>query len=467
MVQNCGKCNRVNPREAAYCYFDGSALPGARHSGGNAAHTANLFPTPFVFPRGRSCRTFDELAVACHEHWPAARALLRQGYFESFLHGLGRKDLAQAASDAAHYLDADRGLDQLLARLPTRVLDKPKLRVSPRELHLGQIKFGENRTFDLRLENQGMRLLYGSVSCEECNWLTLGDAKGAMEKHFQFGAEAVIAVHVLGHRLRASIQPLEGRLIVDSNGGTEQITIWAEVPPKPFRTGVLAGARSPRQLAEKARQTPKEAADYFESGAVARWYKDNGWTYPVSGPAFRGPAAVQQFFEVLGLATPPKVELSENSITLRGAVGEALEYVLQVRNTESRPRLVFAHAVSNQPWLEIGQARLNGSMASIPLVVRAVPDHPGTHLTARVVVLANGNQRFVVPVSLHIGVNRPRSNRAVPVPGSSAPRFIASTSGSPNGHPSVWTRMRRILRNAWPLAVSLPALAASSGRLIC
>ncbi|HEY1858855.1 MAG TPA: hypothetical protein VGG61_00780, partial [Gemmataceae bacterium] len=383
MAQTCGKCKRVNPPDAAYCYFDGSALGNAPQNGNHASSAARPFPSPFVFPRGRTCRTFDELAVACHDYWLAARELLQQGFFESFLKSLGRADLAQAAGDAAHFLDPDRGLDQLLSRLPTAVLGNPKLHVSPREVHLGQLRMGENRAFDLRLENQGMRLLYGSVSCEEGNWLTLGDAKGATEKHFQFGSDAVIAVHVQGKRLRAGVKPLEGRLLVDSNGGVDTVVIRADVPPKPFPTGVLAGARSPRQLAEKARQAPKDAAAFFESGAVARWYKDNGWTYPVSGPAFRGAAAVQQFFEVLGLASPPKVELSERHITLRGNVGESVEHMLQVKNTEQRPRLIFAHAVSNQPWLEIGRAKLNGDMASIPLSVPSIPDCLGQQLTAR------------------------------------------------------------------------------------
>src|SRR5947209_20389916 len=93
MVQTCDKCKRSNPPEAAFCYFDGSALPGAAHLGRARYATHRRFPSPFVFPRGRACGTFDELAVACQEDWPAARELLQQGYFETFLNGLGRADL--------------------------------------------------------------------------------------------------------------------------------------------------------------------------------------------------------------------------------------------------------------------------------------------------------------------------------------------------------------------------------------
>jgi hypothetical protein len=265
-----------------------------------------------------------------------------------------------------------------------------------------------------------------------------------MQKHFQFGAEGVIAVRVQGKRLRAGAKPLEGKLLVDSNGGMETVVIRADVPAKPFTTGILAGARSPRQLAENARQAPKKAAEFFESGAVARWYKENGWTYPVAGPAFRGAAAVQQFFEVLGLATPPRVELSERRVTLRGNVGEPIEYVLQVKNREDRPRLVFAHAASNQPWLEIGAARLNGSTASIPLRVPSVPDRPGEQVSARVAVIANGNQRFIVPVSLMIGNSRDANTNGTHELSAETQRTLKTNSVA--GATSVWTRLGRFIR---------------------
>ena len=61
---------------------------------------------------------------------------------------------------------------------------------------------------------------------------------------------------------------------------------------------------------------------------MAAWYAANGWAYPVQGPASTGLAAVQQFFEALGLTAPPKVEISDRSLTLFGKpgdMGEALQ----------------------------------------------------------------------------------------------------------------------------------------------
>src|SRR5262249_14254599 len=163
---------------------------------------------------------------------------------------------------------------------------------------LGTLPVGEDRRFDLHLENRGMRLLYGTVSVEDCPWLALGDAPGAAQKIFQLFHEATVPVHVVGKHLRASSKPLEGRLSVESNGGGPvPVVVRAEVPVTPYPgAGVLAGARSPRQVAEKAKAHPKEAAVLFESGEVAQWYASNGWTYPVQGPPSSGLGAVQQFF---------------------------------------------------------------------------------------------------------------------------------------------------------------------------
>ena len=91
-------------------------------NGGPVAVGAQAFAHPFVFPGGRQCRSFDELALACQEEWTAARDLLKQGYLENFFGGLGRVDLAMAAKEAAKFPDRDRGLDQLLDKLPTDVL---------------------------------------------------------------------------------------------------------------------------------------------------------------------------------------------------------------------------------------------------------------------------------------------------------------------------------------------------------
>jgi hypothetical protein len=396
MVQTCSKCSRANPADAVYCYFDGFVLGSPARNG--AAVASRAFAHPFVFPSGRQCRDFDELALACQEDWAAACELLHKGYLKNFFSGLGRADLALAANEAARFPDPDRGLDQLLAKLPTEALDEPQLRVQTLEINLGVLSIGQPRDFQLHLENQGMRLLYGTIACADGDWLTLGDP--ANQKHFQFLHELSLPIRVRPDKLRANKTPLEAHLEIESNGGSFIVVVRALVPIKPFPNGALAGARSPRQVAEKAKANTKEAASLFENGAVAGWYRSNGWTYPVQGPPASGLGAIQQFFEALGLTAPPKVEISTSRIDFFGKVGDRLRQTLEVMSHEKRP--VYAHAVSNQPWLEVGPVKLNGRRAALDLSVPSVPDRQGETLTAKLVVQSNGNQRFIVPVSLQI-----------------------------------------------------------------
>src|SRR5204863_9244024 len=105
--------------------------------------------------------------------------------------------------------------------------------------------------------------------------------------------------------------------------------------------------------------------------------------------------------EAVGLSTPPRVEISEMLVNLRGQPGERLQHTLAVSTQEKRA--VYASAASNQSWLQVGPVEADGRTATIPLVVPAVPGRPGeTHL-ARVHVRANGNQQFVVGVRLIVG----------------------------------------------------------------
>ena len=85
-------------------------------------------------------------------------------------------------------------------------------------------------------------------------------------------------MRVVGKRLRAYGPPQKAELSIESNGGNFLLPVEVRVPVKPFPEGILSGAISPRQLAEKAKPHPKEAAVLLENGAVERWYAANGWT---------------------------------------------------------------------------------------------------------------------------------------------------------------------------------------------
>jgi hypothetical protein len=438
MALICRTCSRANPADARYCYNDGFALDGATGGRGPIAIGAQPFSHAFVFPSGRSCRNFDELAIACDTDWNNAKDLLKQGFLERFLGGMGRVDLAMAARQAAAEPDLDRALDNFLGKLPSSTRDPAKLVAAPLEVNLGILSRDANSSFSLNLENQGMGLLYGSVAAADTPWLAIGEGAGTPNKLFQCRRDQTLNVHVVGKFLRAANKPVEGRLVIESNGGTMTVMVRATVPVKPYPEGVLGGARSPRELALKAKAAPKEAAQLFERGGVQAWYDSNGWTYPVQGSAAHGVAAVQQFFEALGLVSPPKVDISERRVQLYGAPGAAVDYELQVKAAEKRP--VFAHATSSAPWLQIGRVVHAGNTARIPVKVPCIPALPGEQLKGNINVRSNGNQTFSVEVALNVAAGPggipPRRSPGVPV---------LSAAGTNGGFADVVPEMEPVL----------------------
>ncbi|MEI7687381.1 MAG: hypothetical protein WCL32_20425 [Planctomycetota bacterium] len=425
----CRQCSRVNPAEAYYCYFDGAALAGRAASDGPINLGAQPFPSPFVFPSGVNCRNFDQLAMACQQNWKEAVSVLKEGYLGSFFGSIGRADLARAAKEGAAFPGPNRGLDQLLGKLPSQTLESPKLRVEPTEINLGQLRIGTDRTLDLALENQGQRLVYGVVT-SDCPWLTLA---GHSTKQFELTEEMTIPIQIIGKSLRARLKPQEGHLIVESNAGNFIITLRIEVPPLPFPEGSLTGALSPRQIAEKAKANPNAAVPMFEGGAVARWFAANGLAYPVQGPTAPGVAGVQQFFEALGLAKPPKVEFTPRPIHVEGSAGETFEYSLVVATQDKK--LVYAYATADQPWIDSGAAKPNGRTCAIPLKI-TVPPAPGETRKAKVTVHANGNQRFSFTVTAAVRGQR-RTSKVVLPAANPQPVVTATALDEPTVNPDI------------------------------
>lgn len=397
----CPRCSHSNPDEALFCYYDGAALgdPARRQAVTDPAR--QRFVTPFVFPSGQTCYTFDELCLAIQANWDEARQLLRQGVLAGFFAGLGRGDLALAANEAARAPDLDRGLDGLLRRLPARVVESAQLLIEPSQINCGVVRPGQDLNVDLHLHNEGMGLLTASVSCEDAAWIALGDGTAhTRRKLLQFRNEATVAVVIRGKALSANRKPFSSRLLIESNGGTVSVPVHLEVPVVPFPEGALAGALSPREIAEKAVRQPKEAAALFASGAVVRWYQSNGWSYPVQDPAVSGVAGVQQFFEALGLSTPPRVTVGATEVYLEARGGESASGTVQVFSMDKKP--VYAHAAADQPWLDVSTVDHAGRTATLRIVVKETPDAPGETLHAQVTIRANGRQKFVIPVHLRV-----------------------------------------------------------------
>jgi hypothetical protein len=413
MPLQCPTCSKVNPADAVYCYYDGRSLKAGGPEGPVGLGTSP-FPLPFCFADGQSCANFNQLALACDERWGEARRLLAEGIWHAYFASIGRLDLAAAARQAAAEPDLDVGLSHLLEQLPVAgdTLRPPKLAVPSAEEDLGTLEPGKDHKFELRITNQGMLVLRGMVTTE-CDWLSFGErAGGPSLKMFQTRNVFTLPVRVLGGQVRAGQKPLEGQIVIDTNGGLITLPVRADVPIRPFPKGqyandVLAGARSPRELAVKAKAHLKEAAVLFEQGAVKVWYLSNGWTYPVQGSAGTGKGAVQQFFEALGLTKAPRLEIDTERIVCRGRPGQGLTRHVTVSTKE--PRFVYAQAWSTQDWVQPGPARAQGNTAIIPLHIQ-VPPRPGEKLQADVRVEGNGKQQFVVPVTLAVAAARPAAD---------------------------------------------------------
>src|SRR5437773_3019439 len=166
----CPRCQRSNPDQAVYCHFDGTELrSGVPHAG------AGRLNQEFVFPSGKRCNTFDQLAQACQDDWAGARELLRQGAFVRYFSSVGRMDLARAAQESMAQASPDIGLSNLVAGMPLSRTQGPRLDLHPRRLLLGTILAGETRQVPLTVSNQGQGMLQGTLTVAEGReWLRIG-----------------------------------------------------------------------------------------------------------------------------------------------------------------------------------------------------------------------------------------------------------------------------------------------------
>ncbi len=404
MASPCPACSKLNPADACYCYYDGRPLAKDRQAG--PLHVGAMpFPIPFCFADGQACANFNQLALACDERWDEARGLLAAGYWPTFFGGIGRLDLVAAAKRAAAEADPDLGLSQLLEKLPADpdALRPPKAAVEPADQYLGLLTPGTDRTFELTIINQGMLVLRGMIVVN-CEWLVLDERGAPTQKMFQTRNMCTIKVRVLGGKLRAGLQSLQGEIVIDTNGGAVTIPVRADVPIRPFPKGAyandsLAGALSPHEIAVKAKEHPQDAAVLFEHGAVKAWYENNGWTYPIEGSEGSGKGAVQQFFEALGLTRPPVLKIDTAFLMFRGKAGQCLSRRVTLSTEEAKP--VYAHAWSDQDWVKFGPIKFLGNRVKIPVEV-TVPPRPGETVLAQVTIRGNGKQQFVVPVTLTV-----------------------------------------------------------------
>src|SRR2546423_1831936 len=150
----CPRCQRSNPDMAVFCHYDGTELRSGLNGGGSGRLLQE-----FVFPSGKRCRTFDDLAQACQEDWAGARDLLRKGAFVKYFSTVGRMDLARAAQESMGQANPDIGLSNLVGSMPLSRTQGPRLDLNPRRLLLGNMLAGETRQVPLSISNHGEGML--------------------------------------------------------------------------------------------------------------------------------------------------------------------------------------------------------------------------------------------------------------------------------------------------------------------
>jgi hypothetical protein len=418
MVQICPRCQRANPRNAVFCHFDGCLLRQ-----GAAGAAAGQLLQEFIFPSSRRCRTFDELVQGCYHEWEEARQLLSDGTFASFLAGIGRADLAKVAREALAHVDLDIGLTNFVAALPATQVQGPKLGLNPRRMVIGPVRVGETKPARIVVLNEGQALLQGKVTIDSAPWLRFvvgGDGRSCAIKT---GREQAINLETWTAGLIAG-QAYSAKLVVLTNGGVAEVPIRLDLQARPFPKAPYQGAVDPRDLARKMRDNPKPAVPLLESGEIARWFASNGWAYPIAGACAPGLAAVQQYFEELGLAKAPHIVISDQELRFRCTSPEVATGQVSIKSPARKP--VYGRADSDAPWLKVTTPAVSGQgQAHVHFQIDSTLMDEDRAYLGTLKVIANAGQHFEVRVQVDVQGNRKgwfsRSRAAPPEPAPAPP----------------------------------------------
>jgi hypothetical protein len=167
----------------------------------------------------------------------------------------------------------------------------------------------------------------------------------------------------------------------------------------PLATPPFGGVASPEELATRMRDLPKAGARLLEGGAIAAWFATNGWPYPVPGKTACGIAAVQQFFEHLGLSKPPPLWLTDAPGLIRGAADSTA--VGEITLGTDAGKWVYAEISSAQSWLRVVTSQVSGpGRATIRFTVNPgqIPNDVDAVTTLNVV--GNGGQTLSTRITV-------------------------------------------------------------------
>ncbi|MFM7151665.1 MAG: DUF5717 family protein [Gemmataceae bacterium] len=400
MVTSCPRCKRANPREAAYCYFDGHFLKPV-----DKASNHQGFSREFVFPSGRRCRSYEELLEGIYYEWDDAKDLLKSGAFGQFLSAQGRADLARSSQEFQQQSDPDIGLTNFTGLLPASGVKGPRLGLNPRRLIIGPMRVGEKQTVSIRITNEGRGILQGRVRLADGDpWLAVVLERPGTSFAVHCPREQTLTLQVNTSGLVVG-QNHGAKLLLVTNGGVAEIPVRLELVGLPFPHAPYQGARTPQELARQMRDNPHAAAALFHSGDIARWFETNGWSYPILGAPAPGLAAVQQYFEELGLARAPQLTVSNSEFHFHCEPREVIESRVLIQSPARK--LVYGWAESNAPWLKILTPDVYGQgQTAIAFSVDSSRMPEDRLYEGNIRIIANAGQTFQVRVRADVLGNK-------------------------------------------------------------
>jgi hypothetical protein len=397
-MQVCPRCHRTNPGEAAFCYFDGVDLRAIPSANGNGRPDA--LPRALAFPSGRRCESLTELAAGCLEEWDAARDLLTRGALAQYLTEVGRSDLARAAQPASAE-QGDAALDAFLQTLPGTADARPRLDVTPRRLQMGTLSVGDEKRVRVQIQNTGKGLLHGTDSVAQgAVGLRLDGSRDGQGLQIRTATAQAITV-IVATRGLSSPHKYSGKLTLVTNGGVAELPVRLDLGLHPFPKAPFLDVTTPRELADRMRTQPKQAVPLLESGEISRWFAQNGWAFPIQGRPAQGIAAVQQFFEGMGLSKAPVLELDQPVVELHCLINQKVPGQFLLR-TESK-KWVFAHATCSANWVRLPIEDMSGpQQAVVPFEVDSADLAARQSHEANVKIVGNSGQTFTGRIRLSV-----------------------------------------------------------------
>src|SRR5262249_12191851 len=246
--------------------------------------------------------------------------------------------------------------------------------------------------------NQGEGILQGRLRVAEGpQWLKV-DSEDGVQTHIKAPREEDVILHADTRGLAAP-ESYSARLTIVSNGGVAEVPVRLDLGVTAFPHSPFRGAAKPRELAEKMRANPRAAVPLLENGEIQKWVDANGWAFPTSGMQATGVAAVQQFFEGLGLSRPPDLYLTESEVHCFSLPPETIQRTVTLF-TQSR-KWVYGQVESDSVWLRVTTPTIAGpQQADIGFEVDSSLMYEGQLQTGYLTITANGGQRLTVRVTV-------------------------------------------------------------------